>query len=80
MVAIANSFTFPSPISTFSLESEAPRMHPAIQSTGSLIVPAARQLMTLARPAALTPLDITMQVSLNVSRRHHELSLTTWEY
>ena len=55
-------------------------MHPAIRSTGSLIVPAARQLMTLARPAALTSLDITMQVGLNVSRHHHELSLTTWEY
>ena len=75
-VVIANSFTFPSPNSTFSLESEA---HPAIQSAGSLIVSAAGQLMTLARPAPLTVLDITMQVSLNVSRHHHELLLTTWE-
>ena len=78
-VVIANSFTFPSPNPTFSLESEAPPMHPAIQSAGSLIVSAAGKLMTLARPAPLTLLDITMRVSLNVSRHHHGLLLTTWE-
>ncbi|KAI0278946.1 S-adenosyl-L-methionine-dependent methyltransferase, partial [Russula aff. rugulosa BPL654] len=37
-----NNLTFPSPDSTFSLESEAPRMHPDIQSAGSLITSAAR--------------------------------------
>ena len=73
-VVTANSFTFPSPDSTFSPESEAPRMHPAIQSAGSLIISAAAQLMTLVRPAPLSLLDISMQVSLNVLRalrRHH---------
>jgi hypothetical protein len=65
-VVTANSFTFPSPDSTFSPESEEPRMHPAIQSAGSLIVSAAAQLITLVRPAPLTLLDILMQVSLNV--------------
>jgi hypothetical protein len=68
-VVTANSFTFPSPNSTFSPESEAPRMHPAIQSAGSLIISAAAQLMTLVRPAPLTLLDISNQVSLNVLRR-----------
>jgi len=65
----ANSFNFPSPDSPFSPESEAPRMHPAIQSAGSLITSAAAQLMTLVRPAPLTLLDLTMQVKLT----------TTWE-
>ena len=65
-VVTANSFTFPSPDSTFSPESEAPRMHPAIQSAGSLIVSAAAQLITLVRPAPLTLLDILLQVSLKV--------------
>lgn len=63
-VVSANSFTFPSPDSKFSLESEAPRMHPAIQSAGALITSAAAQLMTLVRPAPLTLFDITMQVRL----------------
>ena len=73
-VVTANSFTFPSPDSTFSLESEAPRMHPAIQSAGSLITSAAAQLMTLVRPAQLTLLDISTQVSLEISRpRHHAI-------
>jgi hypothetical protein len=72
-VVAANSFTFPSPDSTFSFESEAPRMHPAIQSAGSLITSAAAQLITLVRPAPLTLLDISMQVSLEVPRatNHH---------
>jgi hypothetical protein len=61
----ANSFTFPSPDSTFSLETEAPRMHPAILSAGSLITSAATQLITLVRPAPLTLLDTTLQVTLN---------------
>jgi hypothetical protein len=73
----ANSFVFPSPDSTFSPESEAPRMHPAIQSAGSLIASAAGQLITLVRPASLTLLDISMQVSLDVSRRYRVLLLTT---
>jgi hypothetical protein len=78
-VVYANSFTFPSPDSTFSLESEAPRLHPAIQSAGSLIVSAAAQLMTLVRPVSLTLLDIMMQVSLNVPRLYHGLFLRTWD-
>ena len=76
-VVTANSFTFPSPDSTFSPESEAPRMHPAIQSAGSLITSAAGQLITLVRPAPLILLDITVQVSLEVPRRHQVLLLTT---
>ena len=63
-VTTANCFTFPSPDSTFSPETEAPLMHPAIQSAGSLIVSAAGQLITLVRPAPLTLLDISSQVSL----------------
>ena len=77
-VVTANSFTFPSPDSTFSLESEAPHMHPDIQSAGLLIVSAAAQLMTIVRPAPLTVLDITMQVSLNILRRCHGLLMMTW--
>ena len=65
-VTIANCFTFPSPDSTFSPETEAPRMHPAIQSAGSLIASAAGQLITLVRPAPLTLLDISSQVGLEV--------------
>ena len=61
----ANSFTFPSPDSTFSLETEAPRMHPAILSAGSLITSAAAQLTTLVRPAPLTLFDTVLQVTLN---------------
>jgi hypothetical protein len=63
-VVTANSFTFPSPDSNFSPESEAPRMHPAILLAGSLITSAAGQLITLVRPTPLTLLDITVQVSL----------------
>ena len=59
----ANSFTFPSPDSTFSLETEAPRMHPAILSAGSLITSAAAQLMTLVRPAPVTLFDTVLQVN-----------------
>ena len=58
-----NALTFPSPDSTFSLESEAPRMHPDIQAAGSLITSAAAQLISLARPAQITLLDIGLQVS-----------------
>ena len=74
-VITTNSFSFPSPESTFSLESEAPRMHPAIQSAGLLITSAAAQLMTLVRPAPLTLLDTAMQVKLKVSQSR--LSLMT---
>jgi hypothetical protein len=63
-VVSANSFTLPSPDSKFSLESEAPLMHPTIQSAGALITSAAAQLTTLVRPAPLTLVDITMQVKL----------------
>jgi hypothetical protein len=62
----ANSFTYPSPDSIFSLETEAPRMHPAIMSAGSLITSAAAQLITLVRPAPLTLVDVMMQVTLSV--------------
>ena len=79
-VTTAKFFTFPSPDLTFSLESEAPRMDPAIQTAGSLIVSAAAQLITLVRPASLTLLDISTQVSLEVCRRYRSLSLTMWEY
>jgi hypothetical protein len=67
-VSTANSFDFPSPESIFSPESEAPRMHPAIQSAGQLITSAAAQLMTLVRPAPLTLLDTVLQVRLNASQ------------
>ena len=67
----ANSFTIHSADSLFTVESEAPRMHPDILSAGSLITSTAVQLMTLVRPAPLTVVDIMMQVRLNV--------LTTWE-
>jgi hypothetical protein len=64
----ANSLNFPSPDSQFSFESEAPRMHPAIQSAGALITSAASQLITLVRPAPLTLLDLTLQVKPTVHR------------
>jgi hypothetical protein len=59
-----NTLTFPSPDSTFSLESEAPRMHPDIQSAGSLITSATAQLISLVRPAQITLLSTALQVSL----------------
>ncbi|KAF8489526.1 S-adenosyl-L-methionine-dependent methyltransferase [Russula emetica] len=65
----ANSFTFPSPDSTFSLETEAPRMHPAILSAGSLITSAATQLITLVRPAPLTLFDTTLQFHICTAMR-----------
>jgi hypothetical protein len=65
-VVSANSFTFPSPDSTFSPESDAPLKHPAIQSAGSLITSAAAQLTALVRPAPFSVLDTSTQVSLEV--------------
>jgi hypothetical protein len=65
-VVTANSFTFPSSDSSFSLESEAPRMHPDVHSASSLITSAAAQLTALVRPAPLTVFDVMMQVKLNV--------------
>jgi hypothetical protein len=59
-----NNITLPSSDSTFSLESEAPRMHPDIQSAGSFITSAAAQLISLTRPAQITLLDVALQVSL----------------
>jgi len=59
----ANAFTFPSPKTPFSFESEAPHMHPSIQAAGSLITSAAAQLMAIVRPAPLVILDVTMQVN-----------------
>ncbi|KAH9049428.1 hypothetical protein EDB84DRAFT_1121635 [Lactarius hengduanensis] len=41
----ANAFVLSPSNTLFSLESESPRMHPSIQSAGSLIVSAAAQLM-----------------------------------
>lgn len=76
-VCAANSFTYPSPDSTFTLESEAPRMHPAIQSAGSLITSAAAQLTALVRPAPLSLFDTSQQVKLIVSCCHGS-SLMTW--
>ena len=64
----ANSFTFPSSESTFTLESEGPRMHPDVQSSGVLIASAAAQLSALVRPAPFTLLDATLQVSLEIPR------------
>ncbi|KAH9993416.1 S-adenosyl-L-methionine-dependent methyltransferase [Russula vinacea] len=66
-VTTANFFTFPSPDSTFSPETEAPRMHPAIQSAGSLIASAAGQLITLVRPAPFTLLDISTQFHVSTA-------------
>ncbi|KAI0245830.1 S-adenosyl-L-methionine-dependent methyltransferase [Lactifluus subvellereus] len=65
----ANSYTFPSSDSTFSLETEAPRMHPIIQSAGSFITSAAAQLITLVRPAPLTLLDVMMQFHVSTALR-----------
>jgi hypothetical protein len=59
-----NNLTFPSPDSTFSLESEAPRMRPDIQAAGSLIASAAAQLISLARPSQITLFEISLKVSL----------------
>jgi len=59
----ANAFVLPSSNAPFSLASEAPRMHPSIQSAGSLITSAAAQLMTLVRPAPLVVTDVVMQVN-----------------
>src|SRR6267154_667920 len=73
-----NTFTYPSPDSTFSLETEAPRMHPAILSAGSLITSAAAQLITLVRPAPLILFDTMMQVTLSVTHCR-ELLLTMRE-
>ena len=79
-VATANSFTLPSPNSIFSLESEAPRMHPAVQSAAFLIESAAAQLLTLVKPTPATLLDISAQVCPKVLWRCHGLLLMTWEY
>jgi hypothetical protein len=62
----ASSLTIPSPDSTFTIESEEPRMNPDILTAGSLITSAAGQLMTLVRPAPLMIIDMMMQVRLNV--------------
>ncbi len=46
-----NGLVLPSSNVPFSLDSEAPLMHPSIQSAGSLIISAAGQIVTLVRPA-----------------------------
>lgn len=79
-VVSANSFTYPSPDSTFTLESEAPRMHPAIQSAGSLITSAASQLITLVRPAPLSLFDTAQQVKSKGLPERRGTLLTMWEY
>ena len=71
------SLIIPSPDSTFTLESEEPRMNPDILTAGSLIISAAGQLMTLVRPAPLVIIDMMMQVGLNVPLCNDVL-LTTW--
>jgi hypothetical protein len=65
----ANALVLPSSNQPFSLESEGPRMHPDIQSAGSLITSAAAQLMTLVRPAPLVVLDIVMQFHVSSAIR-----------
>jgi hypothetical protein len=66
------SYAFPSSDSTFSFETEAPRMDPIIQSAGSFITSAAAQLITLVRPAPLTLIDIMLQVGLTLSDTHDQ--------
>ncbi|KAF8486791.1 S-adenosyl-L-methionine-dependent methyltransferase [Russula ochroleuca] len=68
-VVTANSFTYPSADSTFSLESEAPRMHPVIQSAGSLITSAAAQITALVRPALFSLWDTAQQFHLSTALR-----------
>jgi len=46
-----NDLVLPSSDAPFSLDSEAPLMHPSIQSASSLIMSAAGQIVTLVRPA-----------------------------
>ncbi|KAH9167779.1 S-adenosyl-L-methionine-dependent methyltransferase [Lactarius sanguifluus] len=64
-----NAFVLPSSDQPFSLQSEAPHMHPSIQSAGSLITSAAAQLMTLVRPAPLVVLDVAMQFHVSTAIR-----------
>ncbi|KAH9012303.1 S-adenosyl-L-methionine-dependent methyltransferase [Lactarius hengduanensis] len=66
-----NAFVLPSSNQPFNLQSEAPHMHPSIQSAGSLITSAAAQLMTLVRPAPLVVLDVVMQVNTIVPTTSH---------
>ncbi len=73
---IANCFTFTSPDSTFSFETEAPRMHPANLSVGSLITSAATQLITLVRPAPLTLFD-TPTSNVGISKFHRCSAMRT---
>ncbi|KAI9463926.1 S-adenosyl-L-methionine-dependent methyltransferase [Russula earlei] len=68
-IVTAQSFTLPSSDSPFSLDSEAPLMHPGILSAGSLITSAAAQLTTLVRPAPLTVFDVMMQFHLSTAIR-----------
>ncbi|KAH9033352.1 S-adenosyl-L-methionine-dependent methyltransferase [Lactarius pseudohatsudake] len=64
-----NAFVLPSPNQPFNLQSEAPHMHPSIQSAGSLITSAAAQLMTLVRPAPLVVLDVVLQYHVSTAIR-----------
>ncbi|KAH8978956.1 S-adenosyl-L-methionine-dependent methyltransferase, partial [Lactarius akahatsu] len=64
-----NAFVLPSSNQPFNLESEAPHMHPSIQSAGSIITSAAAQLMTLVRPAPLVVLDVVMQFHVSTAMR-----------
>jgi hypothetical protein len=65
-VLSANAFVLPS---SNALESEAARMHPGIQSAGSLITSAAAQLMTLVRPAPFVVSDIALQFHVSTAMR-----------
>ncbi|KAH9024028.1 S-adenosyl-L-methionine-dependent methyltransferase [Lactarius deliciosus] len=64
-----NAFVLPSSNQPFNLQSEAPHMHPSLQSAGSLITSAAAQLMTLVRPAPLVVLDVVMQFHVSTAMR-----------
>ncbi|KAF8498105.1 S-adenosyl-L-methionine-dependent methyltransferase [Russula emetica] len=68
-VVSANSFIFPSPDSTFSLESEAPHKHPVVQSATSLITSAAAQLIARVRPAPLSVIDTSTQFHVSAAMR-----------
>ncbi|KAH9007906.1 hypothetical protein EDB84DRAFT_1682136, partial [Lactarius hengduanensis] len=75
-----NAFVLPSSNQPFNLQSEAPRMHPSIQSAGSLITSAAAQLMTLIVPT--TPSHFanhTGTIKFHVSTAMRTAGLHAWE-
>ncbi|KAI9441018.1 S-adenosyl-L-methionine-dependent methyltransferase [Lactarius indigo] len=68
-VLSANALVLPPSNAPFSLESEASRMHPSIQSAGLHITSAAAQLMALVRPAPLIVTDVMMQYHVSTAMR-----------